>query len=79
MGDHDIVFSEINLSLLRIKQKPHKVYQYKKANWEKLNKTYIPLTHSHMKNNQNHMDVNDLWNYFKNSTTDSIKKNIPTK
>jgi hypothetical protein len=25
------------------------------------------------------IDVNDLWNYFKNSTTDSIKKNIPTK
>jgi hypothetical protein len=25
------------------------------------------------------MDVNDQWNYFKNSTTDSIKKNIPTK
>jgi hypothetical protein len=32
-----------------------------------------------MKENQNHMDINDLWNYFKNSTTDSIKKNIPTK
>jgi hypothetical protein len=32
-----------------------------------------------MKENQNHMDVNDLWNYFKNSTTDSIKKNILTK
>jgi hypothetical protein len=32
-----------------------------------------------MKENQNHMDVNDLWNSFKNSTTDSIKKNIPTK
>ena len=32
-----------------------------------------------MKENQNHMDVNDLWNYLKNSTTDSIKKNIPTK
>jgi hypothetical protein len=32
-----------------------------------------------MKENQNHMDVNDLWNYFKNSTIDSIKKNIPTK
>jgi hypothetical protein len=32
-----------------------------------------------MKENQNHMDVNDLWYYFKNSTTDSIKKNTPTK
>jgi hypothetical protein len=32
-----------------------------------------------MKENQIHMDVNDLWNYFKNSTIDSIKKNIPTK
>ena len=26
MGDHDIIFSEINLSLPKIKQKPHKVY-----------------------------------------------------
>jgi hypothetical protein len=32
-----------------------------------------------MKENQNHMDVNHLWNHFKDSTTDSIKKNIPTK
>jgi hypothetical protein len=39
----------------------------------------LQTTHSHMKENQNHMDVNDLWNYFKNSTTDSIKKNITTK
>jgi hypothetical protein len=39
----------------------------------------LQTTHSHMKENQNHMDVNDLWNYFKNSTSDSIKKNIPTK
>jgi hypothetical protein len=36
MGDHDIIFSEINPSLPKIKQKPHKVYQYKKANWEKI-------------------------------------------
>ena len=35
IGDHDIIFSEINLSLPKIKGKPHKVYQYKKANWEK--------------------------------------------
>jgi hypothetical protein len=78
MGDHDIIFSEINLSLPKIKQKPHKVYQYKKANWEKIEQD-LQTTHSHMRENQNHMDVNDLWNYFKNSTSDSIKKNIPTK
>ena len=78
MGDHDIIFSEINLSLPKIKQKPHKVYQYQKANWEKIEQD-LQTTHSHMKENQIHMDVNDLWNYFKNSTIDSIKKNIPTK
>jgi hypothetical protein len=52
-------FSEINLSLPKIKQKPHKVYQYKKANWEKIEQD-LQTTHSHMKENQNHMDVNDL-------------------
>ena len=45
MGDHDIIFSEINLSLPRIKQKPHKVYQYKKANWEKIEQD-LQTTHS---------------------------------
>lgn len=78
MGDHDIIFSEINLSLSKIKQKPHKVCRYKKAKWEKIEQD-LQTTRLHMKENQNHMDVNDLWNYFKNSTTDSIKKNIPTK
>ena len=39
--------------------------------------TYLQTTHSHMKENQNHMDVNHLWIHLKNS--DSIKKNIPTK
>jgi hypothetical protein len=71
MGDHDIIFSEINLSLPRIKQRPRKVYQYNKANWEKIEQD-LQTTYSHMKENQNHMDVNDQWNYFKNSTTDSV-------
>ena len=48
MGDHDIIFSEINLSLPKIKQKPHKVYQYKKDNWKKIEQDE-QTTHSHMK------------------------------
>jgi hypothetical protein len=51
---HDIIFSEINLSLPKIKQKPHKVYQYKKANWEKIEQD-LQTTHSHMKENQNYI------------------------
>jgi hypothetical protein len=47
MGDHDIIFSEINLSLPKIKQKPHKVYQYKKANWEKIEQD-LQTTNSHV-------------------------------
>jgi hypothetical protein len=55
----DLVYLvQINLSLPKIKQKPHKVYQYKKAIWEKIEPD-LQTTHSHMKENQNHMDANN--------------------
>jgi hypothetical protein len=52
------LFIELLLVWFVYEQKPHEVYQYKKANWEKIEQD-LQTTHSHMKENQNHMDVND--------------------
>ena len=37
-SDHDIVYSEINLALPQNKQQAHKVLNYKKAQWDQIEK-----------------------------------------
>ena len=35
-SDHDITFIEINQSLTKNKQQPHKIHIFKKANWDQI-------------------------------------------
>jgi hypothetical protein len=37
-SDHDIVYSEINLALPQNKQQAHKMLNYKKAQWDQIEK-----------------------------------------
>ncbi|CAC5420837.1 unnamed protein product [Mytilus coruscus] len=78
LGDHDIIFSEINLSFSKAKQSPHKVFIYKKADWEKIGKD-LKETYTHMEEHQLELDIDNMWNNFKTKTTESIQKHIPTK
>ncbi|CAC5378759.1 unnamed protein product [Mytilus coruscus] len=78
LGDHDIIFSEINLSLSKAKQSPHKVFIYKKADWEKIGKD-LKETYTHMEKHKLELDIDNMWNFFKTKTTESIQKHIPTK
>ncbi|CAC5423966.1 unnamed protein product [Mytilus coruscus] len=78
LGDHDIIFSEINLSLSKVKQSPHKVFIYKKADWEKIGKD-LKETYTHMEKHKLELDIDNMWNFFKTKTTESIQKHIPTK
>lgn len=76
-ADHDIVFTECNVSLRRCKNKPRETLKYSKANWsnikEDLAKTYDQIT------NANYDNIDDMWNIFKSNLLDSISKHIPTK
>lgn len=77
-SDHDIVFSEINLSIPKIKQEAHKTLNYKKAEWEKI-ETDLKKTYDHISENMYKMSLDELWNTFKDQTIETIQKHIPTK
>ena len=77
-SDHDIVFSEINLALPKIKQQPHKTFVYKKADWKKIEED-LTNCYKNIKENQNKMSLDELWTTFKNQALESIQKHIPTK
>ncbi|CAC5416962.1 unnamed protein product [Mytilus coruscus] len=71
LGYHAIIFSEINLSLSKAKQLPHKVFIYKTADWEKFGKN-VKETYTHIEEHQLELDIDNMWNYFKTKTTQSI-------
>ncbi|CAG2219041.1 STN1 [Mytilus edulis] len=77
-SDHDIVYSEINLTLPQNKQQAHKVLHYKKANWEQIEKD-LTETYKELKQDQDKLNLDELWNTFKTNIQKSITKNIPTK
>ena len=63
-SDHDIVYSEINLTLPQNKQQAHKIFNYKKANWNQIEKD-LTSTYNQLKQDQNKMSLDELWNIFK--------------
>jgi hypothetical protein len=77
-SDHDIVFVECDISLKRQRKPTRTIFKYKQANWDNI-KTDIKEMTSNMLNNYRSKDIDQTWNYFKNSLIDSIKENIPTK
>ncbi|XP_063417026.1 uncharacterized protein LOC134699347 [Mytilus trossulus] len=71
-SDHDIVYSEINLALPQNKQQAHKILNYKKANWDQIEKDLIS-TYNQLKQNENNMSLDELWNTFKTNIQKSIE------
>ena len=77
-SDHDIVYSEINLALPQNKQQAHKVLNYKKAQWDQIEKD-LTETYKQLKKDQDKMSLDELWNIFKTNVQETIHKYIPTK
>ena len=77
-SDHDIVYSEINLALPQNKQQAHKVLNYKKAQWDQIEKD-LTETYKQLKKYQDKMILDELWNIFKTNVHETIHKYIPTK
>jgi hypothetical protein len=76
-SDHDIVYSEINLALPQNKQQAHKVLNYKKAQWDQIEKD-LTETYKQLKKDQDKMSLDELWNIFKTNVQETIHKYIPT-
>ncbi|XP_069114588.1 uncharacterized protein [Argopecten irradians] len=76
-ADHDIIFTEIDVRLKKIRKQPRDIPLYGKANWDNIRND---LTHINTKLDEpTNQTIDDLWNLFKNTLNDSVDKNIPKK
>jgi hypothetical protein len=55
-----------------------KVLNYKKAQWDQIEKD-LNETYKQLKNFQDKMSLDELWNIFKTNVQETIHKHIPTK
>ena len=76
-ADHDIVYIEIDIWLRRVREIPRKIHKFNKANWDNIISD-LKSTLDTLKEDQ-HKDVDSLWNTFKVNLITSIEKNVPTK
>ena len=78
LSDHDgIPVILVNTSPKVVKQKPHKVYLYKKANLPALKADLISFENDFCKDGE--LTVDEMWNSFKNCLKTSMDKHIPSK
>ncbi|CAC5359114.1 unnamed protein product [Mytilus coruscus] len=77
-ADHDIFYSECNVSLKRNKKQPIKVLQYIKADWSKI-RTDLGTLLCKIKEQFEESTSNILSNTFTEALTQSIEANIPPK
>ena len=76
-SDHDIVFHEIKVKRVRIKQIPTQVKSYKKANWSDFKKDLVIFTNTFIAHK--HEDPNHLWDMFKAEVNRLSTLHIPTR
>ena len=79
MSDHEAVTFNVNLNPVRNGKPPHKVFQYKSANWDKLKDDITQLTTTYFHMNPNSGDMNENWNFYRNNFTSIVDSNIPSR
>jgi hypothetical protein len=79
MSDHEAVTFNVNLNPVRNRKPPHKIFQYKSANWDKLKDDINQLTSTYFHRNPNSRDINENWNFFRNNLTSLVDRNIPSR
>ena len=79
MSDHEAVTFNVNLNPVRNRKPPHKIFQYKSANWDKLKDDINQLTTTYFHRNPNSRDINENWNFFRNNLTSVVDRNIPSR
>ncbi|KAK3093897.1 hypothetical protein FSP39_021583 [Pinctada imbricata] len=77
-SDHDIAFVECNISLKRVRKQTRTIFKYRQSNWDKIRIDIKEMT-DNMLENYKTKDIDQTWNYFKNTLLKSINENTPTK
>ena len=79
MSDHEAVTFNVNLNPVRNSKPPHKIFQYKSANWDQLKDDINQLTTTYFHMNPNSKDISENWNFFRNNLTSLVDRNIPSR
>ena len=78
MSDHEAVLFQINMNPMKKTTPPHKVYNYKTANWETFKSNIILLTQKYFDRNRDNLDIDSNWNFFHQNYTKLIEQSIPS-
>ena len=78
ISDHHIASCYYNTQPLRRLQKPRKILQYSKADWNGI-ATSLNQLHTSLKSQAANLSTEDLWCKFKNTLLELITKFIPSK
>ncbi len=78
ISDHAAIVVESDIKPMHNKPAPRKVYQYKKAEWEKIHEELTSLCDDFMETCANR-DVSENWDKFKSIITNTIDKYVPCK
>ena len=80
ISDHSMVVTDSYSKPYYNKQKPRKVFLYAKANWDKIKDEMLKMSATLLdKFNEGNSQVQELWEYFKNSVNSVMEENIPSK
>jgi hypothetical protein len=80
ISDHDAIpIFTINTRAKKNKSKPHKIFLYKKANVEGLQKEIREISDDYINKDITSESTEDLWTEFKDRVLSAINTNVPSK
>ena len=79
MSDHEAILFDIDMNPTKKNKPPHKVYNYKSANWESLKSNCTELTKHYFDRNPENLDVNSNWDFFRQNYTKLMRQSIPIR
>ena len=79
MSDHEPILFDINMNPTRKNKPPHKVYNYRSANWESIKSNCTELTKHYLDRNPDNLDVNSNWDFFRQNYTKLTSQSIPSR
>ena len=79
VADHDIVFTEFNISPHVPKQKKRKIQLFKKADWDSLKSDIRDADTKIRSMKADGESTNSLWEQFKDKLNESIQRHVPQK
>jgi hypothetical protein len=79
ISDHDIVYAEATTTPLKEHQTPRNVYLFKKADYDSMKRESNYLLNDFINKHQKSMDINQMWEEFKNHIHKLLEKYIPQR